>query len=216
MGPAGPRCSRPGRRFRSSGSAPTCRPWVAASACCGRWEGVPGYRRRPANRRRADQGSAPAPRAVADGGPAGGGGQRGPDRRGRTGRPAGGHGLPTRVDRRAPRRAGRTGRHRRRLPVHVGRAGPDRPLGRRGGPADPVRRLRPAIDRRPGTDRAVRMPRAGGGRDDAEAGVGSGGLRPVGPPPVGPSGRRRPVRRHGVVAAVAGRLRGAGHRPAGR
>ena len=55
------------------------------------------------NHRRADQGSAPAARAVAHRGSTGGGGQRGPDRRGRTGRPVGGHGLPTRVDRRAPR-----------------------------------------------------------------------------------------------------------------
>ncbi len=62
---------------------------------------------------------------------------------------AGGHGLPARVDRRAPRRAGRPGRHRRRVPVHRRRAGPDRPVGRRGRPAHPVRRRRPAVDRRP-------------------------------------------------------------------
>ena len=42
------------------------------------------------------------------------------------------------------------------------------------------------------------------------------GPGPVGPAPVGPAGRRRAVRRDGVVAAVAGRRRGAGLRPVGR
>ena len=57
--------------------------------------------------------------------------------------------------------------------------------------------------------RAVRLPRAGDRRGHAEAGGRPGGLRAVGPPPVGPPGRRRPVRRHGVVAALADRVRGA-------
>ncbi len=127
---------------------------------------------------------------MAHGGPPGGGGQGRPSRRRGAGRPAGGHGLPARVDRRAPGRAGRAGRHRRRLPLHGRRAGPHRPVGRRGGPADPVRRGRPALDRRPGDGRAVRLPGAGDRRDHAEAGRPTGGLGTVGPPPVGPAGRR--------------------------
>jgi hypothetical protein len=45
-------------------------------------------------------------------------------------------------------RVGRAGRDRRRLPVHRRRAGPHRPVGGRGRPAHPVRRGRPAFDRR--------------------------------------------------------------------
>ncbi len=46
--------------------------------------------------------------------------------------------------------------------------------------------------------------------------VAAGRLGTVGSPSVGPAGRRRPVRRDGVVAPMADRLRGADHRPAGR
>ena len=53
--------------------------------------------------------------------------------------------------------------------------------------------------------------------DDAmrDAGGRPGGHRALGPPPVGPARRRRAVRRDGVVAALAGRGRGAPLRPAG-
>ena len=91
-----------------------------------------------------------------------------------------GHGLPARVDGRAPGRAGRPRRHRRRLPFDGRRAGPHRPVGRRGGPADPVRRRRPALHRRPRPGRAVRLPRARGRRGHAGPGGALVGSAPWG------------------------------------
>ena len=78
--------------------------------------------------------------------------------------------LPPRVPGRASRRARRAGLDRRRVPVDRRRAGPHRPVGRRGGPADRVLRRRPALDRRPRPRRAVRLPRAAPDRRRAGTG----------------------------------------------
>ena len=54
--------------------------------------------------------------------------------------------------------------------IHRRRAGPDRPVGRRGRPADRVLGRRPALDRRPGRGRAVRLPGAAAHRRGPRAG----------------------------------------------
>ena len=69
------------------------------------------------------------------------------DQRG-AGRRAGARRLPPGGGRRAPGRAGRAGLDRRRVPVHRRPPGAHRPLGRRGRPAQRVRRGRPALHRR--------------------------------------------------------------------
>ena len=86
--------------------------------------GGPGQGRPPATRARG--GRRPGP-SWSSGGPG-----RGRRAGGRPGRPR----LPARVTRRAPGRAGRPRRHRRRVPLDRRRAGPHRPVGRRGRPAD--------------------------------------------------------------------------------
>ncbi len=53
--------------------------------------------------------------------------------------------LPARGTRRAPRRVRPPRRDRRRLPLDRRRPDPHRPVGRRGRPADPVRRQRPTL-----------------------------------------------------------------------
>ena len=69
----------------------------------------------------------------------------GDDRRSRRARrPARRVRLPPRGARRAPRRVRPARRDHRRLPVDRRRADPHRPVGRRGRPADRVRRQRPA------------------------------------------------------------------------
>ena len=57
--------------------------------------------------------------------------------------------VPPRGVGRASRRVRPTGGHRRRLPVDRQRADPHRSVGRRGRPADALRRQRPALDGRP-------------------------------------------------------------------
>ena len=57
--------------------------------------------------------------------------------------------LPARVAGRAPRRGGRAGLDRRRVPVDRRPARPHRPVGRRGRPPDRVLGRRPALHRRP-------------------------------------------------------------------
>ena len=84
--PAGSRSSRPGRPFPSSGSAPTSRPWVDGSGCCGSWAA----RTHGPTTGRPDIVVAPIKAVlqrlgpVPDRGPAGRGGQGGPDRRRRS------------------------------------------------------------------------------------------------------------------------------------
>ncbi len=202
MGDAALRAGQPRRR----------RPWAGGSGCCGSWAA----RRRAARRRRSGLVVAPVkallqrlgpsrtaarPVVVAEGRP---------DRRGRAGGRAGGHGLPARVPGRAPRRAGRAGRDRRRLPLHRRRAGAHRPVGRRGRPAD--RGSTSATSARSTTSAPSSCSAAASWSPTRPCGSGPPrlvGTAAVGPPPVGAAGRRRPVRRHGVVAALAGRRRGA-------
>ena len=62
-------------------------------------------------------------------------------------RAPGGRRLPAGVPGRAPRRGGRAGLDRRRVPVHRRRAGAHRPVGRRGRPPHRVLGRRPALHR---------------------------------------------------------------------
>ena len=221
LGPRpGRRSARPGRRCRSSGSAPASRPWAAGCGPCG---GCAAARRGhperlPPGSGGAGPGAAPAARAP---------------RRGRRARwsihrasrstpqelvsPTGRHGLPPRVPGRAPGRAGRAGLDRRRVRLHRRRAGPHRPVGRRGRPADRVLGRRPALDRRP-RPRSSCSAAASCCRPTRSA---QRAARLVGEAPWGREqwerlGRGPGLRRHGVVAAVADRRRAPAGRPAAR
>ena len=77
--------------------------------------------------------------------------------------------LPPRGTRRAPRRVRPPRRDRRRVPVDRRRPDPHRPVGRRGRPADDVRRQRPALDRR--HRRGVHLPRPRADADRRRAGA---------------------------------------------
>ena len=130
------------------------------------------------------------------------------------GGPAGGPGVPAGVPGRAPGGGLGAGRDRRRVPVHVGPARADRPVGRRGRPAHRVRPRRPAVGDRPRERRALRMPGGAPHRGGAGPGPGAGRARALGPGPVGAVGRGPALRRDGVVAAVAVRRRPGAARPA--
>ena len=133
-------------------------------------------------------------------------------RRGAAG-PAGRRRVPPRGAGGAPRR-GRSERvDHRRLPVDGGRPRPDRPLGRRGRPADRVLRPRPALDRsrRRGRDHA--RPRAAADDGGPGAGGAPGRGRAMGPRAVGAPRRGVDVRRDGELAALAGGRRGPADRP---
>ena len=99
--------------------------------------------------------------------------------------------LPARGAGRAPRRVRPAGGDRRRLPVDRQRAGPHRPVGRRGGPPDALRRQRPALDRRPRRGGHLPRPRA-----DTDGGCQPPGRR---------VDRRRAVGTRAVGAARRGR-----------
>ena len=133
-------------------------------------------------------------------------------RRGAAG-PAGRRRVPPRGAGRAPRRGGPARVDHRRLPVDGGRPRPDRPLGRRGRPADRVLRPRPALDRsrRRGRDHARPRAAADGGGPGAGGAPGRG--RAMGPRAVGAPGRGADLRRDGELAALAGRRRGPADRP---
>ena len=120
--------------------------------------------------------------------------------------------LPARGAGRASRRVRPTGRDRRRLPVDRRHPDPDRPVGRRGRPPDDVRRQRPALRRRSGRGDDLPRPRAHADRGRARPRRHVGGERAVGPRAVGAAGRRRPLRGHGVVGAVARRRTDLDHR----
>ena len=74
----------------------------------------------------------------------------------------------------------------------------------------------PALDRRCGHRRAVRLPGDPPHRGGPRAGPVAGGGGALGPPAVGEAGRRPGLRRHGVVAAVADRGRAPARRSAAR
>ena len=119
-----------------------------------------------------------------------------------------GHGLPPRVPGRAPGRARRPGLDRRRVPLDRRRAGPHRPVGRRGRPADRVLGRRPALDRRPRPRSSCSA--AASCCPPTRSGPGPAALvgdRAVGARAVGAPGRGPGLRRHGVLAAVAHRRR---------
>ena len=133
----------------------------------------PGRHRGPPapDRRRRHPGAAPTPRPTrrarrARGRPA----RPDPRRRGAAGPPGRGR-VPPRGAGRAPRRGGPARVDHRRVPVDRGRPRPDRPLGRRGRPADRVLGPRPALDRsdRRGRDRARPRAAADGGGPGARA-----------------------------------------------
>ena len=122
-------CSRPGRRCRSSGSAPPSRPWASGCAPCGACASpsTPAPRARAATsgaagRRGAGPGARAAARPARRRRRAGRRPPRRPARPGGAGRPAGALGLPARVPGRAPGRGRRARLDRRRVPVHRRRA----------------------------------------------------------------------------------------------
>ena len=98
-------------------------------------------------------------------------------------------GLPARAPGGASGRVRRARRHRRCLPVDSGRAGARRPVGRRGRPADHVRRQRPALVAGPRRCTFLRLPRTGAHRraargsrtPDPAPALGYVGLGPAGP-----------------------------------
>ena len=79
-------------------------------------------------------------------------------RRGRAADPARRHGLPARAPGGASRRIRGARRHRRRLPLHGGRAGAHRSVGRRGRPPDRVLGERPAVVAGPARRGSLRLP----------------------------------------------------------
>ena len=101
-------------------------------------------------------GAAPGDRGAGPGHPAAAGPARGDGARSSSGpgqqvdvadaaARAGGQGLPARAPGGAPWRVRRARRHRRRVPLDGGRAGPHRPVGRRGRPPHRVLRQRSAL-----------------------------------------------------------------------
>ena len=122
--------------------------------------------------------------------------------------------VPPRGARRASWRVRPPRRDHRRLPVDRRRPDPHRPVGRRGRPADHVRRQRPALDRRHRRGHDLPRPRADADRRRARASGRPRGERTVGPRAVGAPRRGRALRRHGELAAVVGGRLAGGRRPA--
>ena len=120
--------------------------------------------------------------------------------------------IPARGVGRASRRVRPAGCDRRRVPVDRQRTDPHRSVGRRGRPADALRRQRSALDGRP--RRGDDLP---GARADADRRRQPPCRRPhrrraVGTRAVGAPRRGSPLRRDGVVASVARRRGPVAHR----
>ena len=126
LGDAALRAGQPGRRDDG-------RPGSRCSGACRRRARA--RRPRPGDRGRPGAGAAAAAGPVAPTPPARSSCRRASSSTSPTSWPRSSARLPARVPGRAPGRARGAGRHRRRLPLDRRRAGPDRPLRRRGRPA---------------------------------------------------------------------------------